>query len=54
MNKKDSRKNEDFNITLTFFGLITIYTLILNGDVGIKEIGLMLIFTLIFWLLKKF
>lgn len=54
MNKKKSSNKSIWNATLTFFGLISIYTLILNPDVGIKEIGLMLFFTLVFWILNKF
>jgi hypothetical protein len=54
MNEKEYSNKNFLNTTLTFFGLISIYTLILIPDVGVKEIGLMLFFTLIFWLLNKF
>lgn len=53
MNEKEYSNKNFLNTTLTFFGLISIYTLILIPDVGVKEIGLMLFFTLIFWLLNK-
>ncbi|WP_158233532.1 hypothetical protein [Sporosarcina sp. P29] len=53
MNEEESTNKKLLNTTLTFFGLISIYTLILNPDVGIKEISLMLFFTLVFWLLNK-
>lgn len=52
-NKKDVFKKENLGSAITFFGLVLLYTLLLNVEVEIKEMGLILLFTIIFWIMNS-
>lgn len=54
VSEKKSYKHRALSRAITFYGILLLYTFVLNGQVDIKDAGLVLIFTIGYWILSRF